>query len=238
MRRGEICSAPKACDNSGVKYTTFSIGLIKTYTANAQIHTNPLIEFVPATLVAAAFLLSLLSPSISFPSCIMFLSPLIHLAPLPLRVCCDKAKPAAGEPLLCQGRRDCHWSAVFDYPLRCPGFFARWTLLLSFPLRALRLKIASPLASTPSAANIWNVPRPPSARPGGIPFAEVCFNLSRLVLACSLSGKYMKTTLNSAGSSYVKPAETCHVIYSNLHQHVVLWSSVYARLELIDHGKI
>lgn len=111
-------------------------------------------------LFSNSFSLPLASPIHLFPFLTVLLSPLIHLTALSLWVCCDKTKPAAGKPLLCQ-------DGVIAIGRRClitlsAALNSVHTELCSFHFLfcALWLKIASCLASTPSATNIWNVPQP------------------------------------------------------------------------------
>lgn len=80
----------------------------------------------------------------------VLLSPLIYFEPLSPWVCCDKTKPAAGEPLLCRDNVIAIGRRVFDYPSPLPWIprTLNSAPFISF-FRALLLKIASCLASTP-----------------------------------------------------------------------------------------
>jgi len=94
-------------------------------------------------------------PSISPPFSLSLSPPAVPDSFVSPRVCCDKAQPAAGRATIVSERRDCHWSAVFDYSPPLSRSLCR-TLnsapLISFLCALQRLKIASCLASTPSAA--------------------------------------------------------------------------------------
>lgn len=98
------------------------------------------------------FSLSLYFPIHLLPFFTVLHFPLIHLAPLSLRECCDKTELAGRRATIVSRRRDCHWTAVFDYPLWLPQ---NQRTLNSAPFHflfcALWLKIADSLVSTPSA---------------------------------------------------------------------------------------
>lgn len=130
---------------------------------------GPLIWFCThCSFFSFAFFLLLLLDLPLPPVLTLLLSPLIHLTPtLTLHYVVIRKRRRADEPPLRQRRSDCHWSAVFDFPVCCSESHTLNSCSFHFlPACPLWLKIASRLASTPSAANIWNVPRPQS---GGLP---------------------------------------------------------------------